>query len=72
MKAVLETQKISNIPITFSSWVGLYSTIVYSLISHNVKPDIPDNDDKYKIGLFHGPIEGSSNDFGYTLQKFSL
>ena len=39
---------------------------VYSLISHNVKPDIPDNTDKYKIGLFHGAIEGSSNDFGYT------
>jgi DNA repair exonuclease SbcCD nuclease subunit len=39
---------------------------VYSLISHNVRPEIPENNDKYKIGLFHGMIEGSSNDFGYT------
>ena len=39
---------------------------VYSLISHNVKPDIPEHTEKYKVGLFHGMIEGSSNDFGYT------
>ena len=37
---------------------------VYSLRSHNVSPDIP-NDKTLKIGLFHGMIEGSSNDAGF-------
>tara|TARA_R110002020_G_scaffold214696_3_gene421777 strand:+ start:3502 stop:4281 length:780 start_codon:yes stop_codon:yes gene_type:complete len=37
---------------------------VYSLRSHNVRPDIPDNQ-TLKIGLFHGMIEGSSNDSGF-------
>ena len=38
---------------------------VYSLREHNTRPEIPEDTDKYKIGLFHGPIEGSSNDFGF-------
>jgi len=38
---------------------------VYSLREHNTRPNIPESTDKYKIGLFHGPIEGSSNDFGF-------
>ena len=41
---------------------------VYSLTSHNVSPDIPYDTDKYKIGLFHGPIEGASNDFGFVFE----
>ena len=29
--------------------------VVYSLMDHNIKPEIPQND-RVKIGLFHGPI----------------
>tara|TARA_B100001564_G_scaffold359720_1_gene382600 strand:+ start:8441 stop:9223 length:783 start_codon:yes stop_codon:yes gene_type:complete len=39
---------------------------VYSLTSHNERPNIPEETDKYKIGIFHGPIEGSTNDFGFV------
>tara|TARA_R110000851_G_scaffold211640_5_gene364243 strand:+ start:977 stop:1759 length:783 start_codon:yes stop_codon:yes gene_type:complete len=49
---------------------------IYSLMDGNVPPDIPDGGDKVKIGLFHGPIEGSTTDTGfrfesgYSLDKF--
>tara|TARA_R110000851_G_scaffold297646_1_gene452958 strand:- start:1562 stop:2119 length:558 start_codon:yes stop_codon:yes gene_type:complete len=38
---------------------------VYSLKNNNERPNIPLKTDKYKIGLFHGAIEGSTNDFGF-------
>tara|TARA_R110000824_G_scaffold18850_4_gene73959 strand:- start:8034 stop:8819 length:786 start_codon:yes stop_codon:yes gene_type:complete len=38
---------------------------VYSLREQNITPEIPKNLQKYKIGLFHGPIEGASNDLGF-------
>ena len=39
---------------------------VYSLRENNITPEIPKTTNKYKIGLFHGAIEGSSNDFGFV------
>ena len=39
---------------------------VYSLRNHNLSPNIPQDSPLYKIGLFHGPIEGASNDFGFV------
>ena len=30
---------------------------------------IPEKSEKLKIGLFHGPIEGSSNDFGFVFDE---
>ena len=33
---------------------------------HNLSPNIPQDSPLYKIGLFHGPIEGASNDFGFV------
>lgn len=41
---------------------------VYSLTSHNVRPDIPNDSDKHKIGLFHGPITGLKTDIGYEFE----
>jgi len=41
--------------------------VVYSLMDHNIKPEIPQND-RVKIGLFHGPIIGLSTDIGYKFE----
>ena len=38
--------------------------VVYSLIDHNIPPDI-EKSDNVKIGLFHGPVQGLSTDIGY-------
>jgi DNA repair exonuclease SbcCD nuclease subunit len=51
---------------------GVYSDsnvewVVYSLTEHNIKPEIEKND-KFKIGLFHGPIVGLKTDIGYTFE----
>jgi DNA repair exonuclease SbcCD nuclease subunit len=49
---------------------------VYSLIDHNIPPEIPQNGNK-NIGLFHGPITGLYTDIGfqfedgYDISKFS-
>jgi len=40
---------------------------VYSLIDHNIPPDIPNNN-KLKIGLFHGPVQGLKTDVGYKFE----
>jgi DNA repair exonuclease SbcCD nuclease subunit len=46
---------------------------VYSLTSHNVRPDIDLGGKQHKIGLFHGPIEGSTTDIGFKFDDgFSL
>ena len=37
---------------------------VYSLLDHNIPPDMPMND-KLNIGLFHGPVQGLKTDVGY-------
>lgn len=45
---------------------------VYSIFENNSRPDIESarqefGDDKKYIGLFHGPLIGSSTDIGYTI-----
>lgn len=40
---------------------------VYSLVQHNLPPDIPQNG-KVNIGLFHGPIQGLYTDIGYKFE----
>jgi DNA repair exonuclease SbcCD nuclease subunit len=37
---------------------------VYSLLEHNLPPDIQSSDN-FKIGLFHGPVQGLTTDVGY-------
>ena len=51
---------------------GVYSDenidwVVYSLMDHNVQPDIPESNN-VKIGLFHGPVVGLSTDIGYKFE----
>ena len=41
--------------------------VVYSLMDHNIKPEIPQTD-RVKIGLFHGPVIGLSTDIGYKFE----
>jgi DNA repair exonuclease SbcCD nuclease subunit len=43
---------------------------VYSLMDHNIPPDIPQND-KVNIGLFHGAINGLKTDLGYSFGEDS-
>jgi len=64
-------QSLNNPDITYYKDRGCYEDenilwCVYSLTSHNTSPNIPEVTDQYKIGLFHGPIEGASNDFGFV------
>jgi len=44
---------------------------VYSLIDHNIPPEIPQNG-KINIGLFHGPINGLKTDLGYSFGEESF
>jgi DNA repair exonuclease SbcCD nuclease subunit len=51
---------------------GVYSDenidwVVYSLMDHNVPPNIEESD-RIKIGLFHGPVVGLSTDIGYKFE----
>ena len=41
---------------------------VYSLIDHNIPPDITKGD-KLNIGLFHGPVQGLYTDVGYKFEE---
>ena len=41
---------------------------VYSLMDHNIPPDITKNGRK-KIGLFHGPVQGLTTDVGYKFDS---
>ena len=41
---------------------------VYSLMDHNIPPDIVKNGN-LNIGLFHGPVQGLSTDIGYTFDS---
>lgn len=38
---------------------------VFSLVQHNIPPDIVPEEGKKNIGLFHGPIVGLTTDVGY-------
>jgi len=40
---------------------------VYSLVQHNIPPDIPKNG-KINIGVFHGPVIGLSTDVGHKFE----
>lgn len=42
--------------------------VVYSLYQHNSKPTYEKVNDKFYVGLFHGPIQGLSTDVGYTFE----
>jgi len=42
---------------------------VYSLKENNMRPDIPNEDDKCNIGLYHGTIQGLSTDMGYMFDE---
>jgi DNA repair exonuclease SbcCD nuclease subunit len=44
---------------------------VYSLMEHNIPPDIPQNAN-VNIGLFHGPINGLKTDLGYSFGEESF
>lgn len=41
---------------------------VYSLMEHNLPPDIPNNKNK-NIGLFHGPVQGLKTDLGFSFEE---
>lgn len=41
---------------------------VYSLVEHNIPPDIINEKGKINIGLFHGPIQGLYTDIGYKFE----
>jgi DNA repair exonuclease SbcCD nuclease subunit len=41
--------------------------VVYSLMNHNIPPEIPKTDLK-KIGLFHGPVVGLTTNIGYKFE----
>lgn len=46
---------------------------IYSLTSYNVRPNINLNNNQHNIGIFHGPIEGSTTDIGFKFDDgFSL
>jgi hypothetical protein len=44
---------------------------VYSLMDHNIPPDIPQNS-RINIGLFHGPINGLKTDLGFSFGEESF
>ncbi|MFN7584085.1 MAG: metallophosphoesterase [bacterium] len=61
---------LNNLNISYYKDRGVYEDdninwCVYSLVQHNIAPDIPQND-KVNIGLFHGPINGLKTDLGFS------
>lgn len=42
--------------------------VVYSLLDHNIPPVIEPSDN-FKIGLFHGPVQGLTTDIGYKFEE---
>jgi DNA repair exonuclease SbcCD nuclease subunit len=42
--------------------------VVYSLYQHNERPDFKAGGDRFKVGLFHGPIQGMSTDLGFQFE----
>lgn len=64
---------LNNHNISYYKNMGVYSDdninwVVYSLYQHNNKPTYEKEDDKFYVGLFHGPIQGLSTDLGYTFE----
>ena len=41
---------------------------VYSLVEHNIPPDIKAEKGKKNIGLFHGPVQGLYTDIGFKFE----
>ena len=63
---------LKNDNITYLKNRGVYEDdnvnwCVYSLMEHNIPPDIQKSDKK-NIGLFHGPIQGLYTDIGYKFE----
>lgn len=44
------------------------SWCVYSLVEHNIPPDIKAEKGKKNIGLFHGPVQGLYTDIGFKFE----
>ncbi len=67
---IIESLKNDNI--VYYKNRGVYTDenidwVVYSLIDHNIPPDIEKSKNK-KIGLFHGAIQGLTTDIGYKFE----
>lgn len=65
---LLQTDKIS-----YYRKGGVYEDeninwVVYSLYEHNKRPDFEKTKNKKHIGIFHGPIQGSTTDTGYVFE----
>jgi len=64
---------LDNKNIVYYKDSGVYSDdnidwVVYSLYQHNARPDFKKEDDKFRVGLFHGPIQGMSTDLGFKFE----
>jgi DNA repair exonuclease SbcCD nuclease subunit len=64
---------LKNDNITYLKNRGVYEDdnvnwCVYSLMEHNIPPDIQKSDKK-NIGLFHGPIQGLYTDIGFKFEE---
>lgn len=64
---------LNNDNIVYHKNMGVYEDeninwCVYSLMNHNIPPDIVKVTDKLNIGLFHGPIQGLYTDVGYKFE----
>jgi DNA repair exonuclease SbcCD nuclease subunit len=60
-------------PIVYYKDSGVYpdeniNWVVYSLYQHNTRPEFTKEEDKFHIGLFHGPIQGLSTDLGFEFE----
>ena len=65
-------ESLNNENIVYYKNRGVYEDenidwVVYSLMDHNVPPDISESE-RTKIGLFHGPVVGLSTDIGYKFE----
>lgn len=63
---------LNNDNIVYYKDKGVYSDenidwVVYSLYQHNERPDFK-ADGKFKVGLFHGAIQGMSTDLGFKFE----
>jgi DNA repair exonuclease SbcCD nuclease subunit len=64
---------LNNPNIAYYRDMGVYTDdnidwVVYSLYQHNQRPDFKKEDNKYRVGLFHGPIQGMSTDLGFNFE----
>ena len=66
-------ESLNNPNITYYKDKGCYKDnnilwCVYSLLTHNTRPEIPESCKEHKIGLFHGPIIGLYTDIGFEFE----